>query len=364
MHNSVLKSRVSCLINVAEPNVELTEMSENGRLVTFALFTYNQERFVAEAVRSALAQTYSPLEIIISDDCSTDRTFEIIQQEVGGYDGPHEIRLNRNARNVGLGAQVNLVMRMAKGTLIVGAAGDDVSMPNRVERLFSAYDSSCGKAMSVFSNGFFIDEFGNREGLFIKANDGRHSSLNWLARHMGGAIGCAHAWDRRVFDLFGSIDEEVIHEDVVISFRSALLGKVEFVNESLVLYRRHQDNMHFKEPEDVEGPNHLYALLEKSADNKIAIFRNRMRDLNLARRLYPDRQDEFSELQKITRRMLREMKDEKSLLLRSSFLKRAGTIGRAVWQGTPPKRIVRWVLTYFFPRLYLSYQRLSRARER
>ena len=40
-------------------------------LVTFALFAYNQERYVREAVEGAFAQTYQPLEIILSDDCSS-----------------------------------------------------------------------------------------------------------------------------------------------------------------------------------------------------------------------------------------------------------------------------------------------------
>src|SRR5215216_631061 len=220
-------------------------MSDDRSLITFVLFAYNQERFIAEAVRSALAQTYSPLEIIISDDCSTDRTFEIIQQEVAGYEGPHEICLNRNARNIGFGAHVNLVMQMARGDFIVAAAGDDVSLPNRVERLCSAYNCSSGKVMSVFSNACVIDEFGKREALFIQRMDMKHLSLDWLAKHIGGALGCAHAWDKGVFDLFGPIDEDVINEDVVISFRAALLGKVEFINEPLVLYRRHATNIHF-----------------------------------------------------------------------------------------------------------------------
>ena len=46
-------------------------------LLTFAVGAYNQERFIREAVESAFAQTYSPLEIVLSDDCSRDRTFEI-----------------------------------------------------------------------------------------------------------------------------------------------------------------------------------------------------------------------------------------------------------------------------------------------
>jgi glycosyltransferase involved in cell wall biosynthesis len=57
-------------------------MSDDKPLLTLAMFAYNHERFIAEAVRGALRQTYSPLEIIISDDCSTDRTFEIIQSEI------------------------------------------------------------------------------------------------------------------------------------------------------------------------------------------------------------------------------------------------------------------------------------------
>src|SRR5262245_41375183 len=111
-------------------------------LVTLALFVYNHERFVAEALRSAFAQTYAPLEIIVSDDCSTDKTFEIVQREVRGYDGPHQIRLNRNTENIGFAEQVNLVTGLARGRLIVLAGGDDVSLPSRVEKSFVAYSTS------------------------------------------------------------------------------------------------------------------------------------------------------------------------------------------------------------------------------
>ena len=54
-------------------------------LVTISMITYNQERYVRDAVRGALAQTYEPLEIVISDDCSTDSTWDIIRDEVEAY---------------------------------------------------------------------------------------------------------------------------------------------------------------------------------------------------------------------------------------------------------------------------------------
>src|SRR5688572_14160607 len=102
----------------------------DGR-VTLALFTFNQEPYVREAVRAVLAQDYSPLDIIISDDASTDDTFRILEDELQGYDGPHRIRLNRNARNLGVGEHVNLLAGMSNTNFIVLAAGDDIALPQR-----------------------------------------------------------------------------------------------------------------------------------------------------------------------------------------------------------------------------------------
>lgn len=49
-------------------------------LISYVVTAYNIERFVREAVECAFAQTYSPLEIVLSDDCSSDRTFEIMKK--------------------------------------------------------------------------------------------------------------------------------------------------------------------------------------------------------------------------------------------------------------------------------------------
>ena len=49
------------------------------------------------------AQIYSPFEIILSDDCSPDGTFKIMQEMVEAYKGPHEFVLNRNEENLGIG---------------------------------------------------------------------------------------------------------------------------------------------------------------------------------------------------------------------------------------------------------------------
>ncbi len=59
-------------------------MNEERPLVSFVLLAYNQERYVEEAIAGAFAQDYSPLEIILSDDCSTDGTYAIMQRMAAG----------------------------------------------------------------------------------------------------------------------------------------------------------------------------------------------------------------------------------------------------------------------------------------
>ena len=72
-----------------------------GAKVTLGIFTYNQEKYIKQCILSAVALKYDNLEIIISDDCSTDNTFEVIQDTVSSIQTDHQIVINRNERNLG-----------------------------------------------------------------------------------------------------------------------------------------------------------------------------------------------------------------------------------------------------------------------
>lgn len=108
-------------------------------IVSYCLFTYNQELYVRESLEAALHQTYSPLEIIISDDCSSDHTVRILKEIINPYSGPHEIILNVNDQNLGIGAHVSKVMmELCSGDYIVMVGGDDVSFVDHVETGFAS----------------------------------------------------------------------------------------------------------------------------------------------------------------------------------------------------------------------------------
>jgi len=214
-------------------------------LITFALFTYNQEKFVREAIEGALSQAYSPLQIILSDDCSSDRTFEIIQEMVTGYVGPHEILVNRNEKNLGIGGHINSVMNEALGDLIVVAAGDDISSPNRTERLVHAWSKAGMVPDSLCSSMVAIGE--NVPGAPIMQGKPFVGTLSkGIDSYFDGLQGATHAWTSRMWRTFGPLLPGSVCEDRIIPIRSHLLGGSLWVDEPLVEYRIHKSNVsHF-----------------------------------------------------------------------------------------------------------------------
>lgn len=119
--------------------------------------TYNVEKFVEKAIRSIMIQTYSDLEIIIVDDCSTDNTFHILQQ-LAREDS--RIKLFRNETNKKIAETLNFALTQATGKYIARMDGDDISHPKRMETLYN-YLQENPEVKLVGSNVLSIDEVDN-----------------------------------------------------------------------------------------------------------------------------------------------------------------------------------------------------------
>ena len=233
-------------------------MDENNKptieypLVTLALFAYNQERFIEQAVGGAFSQTYSPLEIILSDDFSTDRTFEIMREMVAGYSGSHRVILNQNPRNLGIGEHINKVFEISSCELVVMAAGDDVSLSERVEKLVDSWVKN-KKPSAMESNFIGINADGDELIDTVFKKD-RITSINKVSFSFNAAVdylltkssfvGATEACTKKLFEIFGPIPSDVINEDQVIAFRAILLDGILQVPENLVKYRFHSSNVY------------------------------------------------------------------------------------------------------------------------
>lgn len=90
-------------------------------LVTINIPTYNQSRFIARAIESALAQTYPNIEVVVADDQSPDDTFAV----AGAISDPR-LRVVRNAANLGrVGNYRHMLYTLARGEWVVNLDGDD-----------------------------------------------------------------------------------------------------------------------------------------------------------------------------------------------------------------------------------------------
>lgn len=189
-------------------------------LISFCLVAYNQEKYIREAVEGALSQTYSPLEIILSDDCSPDRTFEIMKEMTTDYKGPHKIILNQNEKNIGLVAHINTVVKLSHGEWIVKADGDDISLENRVEVISEIIKNK--NIFGITTASQLID---------------KHGKIRGVQYYRETIFGSNSNWHRKCFTYFGDLPETLGWEDNVLFFRSLLLGGIAFSDTITVKYR-------------------------------------------------------------------------------------------------------------------------------
>lgn len=212
--------------------------------VSILLLSFNQELFISEALESIINQNYSPLQIIVSDDKSTDGTVDLIEKTIAKYSGPHEIIFNKNIVNMGISEHLNHILKMAQGEFIFLAAGDDISYPNRVKEIIYYWNQSGRKESAIFSNLERIDSSGLSYGL--QFNRRPHFADSLAAFKAGSAcwsIGASFAFRREVFFNFLPLPPNVLQEDGCFAFRALLLGNIGYIDKPLVKYRFHENSI-------------------------------------------------------------------------------------------------------------------------
>src|SRR5271163_4048898 len=103
--------------------------------VSVLITCFNYGAFVGQAIDSALAQTYTPTEIIVSDDASSDNSCEVVESYIARNPG---IRLLRNPHG-GMAANLNAAYRNCSGDVICLLDADDTFLPGKIEAVVNAF---------------------------------------------------------------------------------------------------------------------------------------------------------------------------------------------------------------------------------
>ena len=105
-------------------------MQNNSNLVSVVMSAYNSEITIAESIESILNQSYQNFEFLIIDDCSTDKTSEIVESY---QKKNNNIKLIKNKTNLGLTKSLNILIEKSSGQYIARQDADDISLHHRVQ---------------------------------------------------------------------------------------------------------------------------------------------------------------------------------------------------------------------------------------
>lgn len=216
--------------------------SENG-IVSIVVSTYNEEKFLNKTISSLLCQDYSNIEIVITDDGSNDKTIDILK----GYsaDPRFNIKFGSHTGNVGL--NLNESIRRSRGEFIAVLGADDLWEENKLSRQLEFMKEE----NVVCSNGIVIDavdkiflpsvlHFRNKKYIDIKDLFIENCIL-------------ASSVLARKFVLIDCLmfDEEIGNrsEDYALWFRIAHKYRIRYIDEKLVKYRVHGNNLSLRSSE-------------------------------------------------------------------------------------------------------------------
>lgn len=233
-------------------------MDTKPPLVSIILPCYNSERYLADTLKSVTSQTYTNWELIAVDDCSQDKTLEILMAAAR-----EDIRIKVLSHKTNAGKPApnkNTALKYASGEYIQFIDHDDFYLPQKTEVLAHAllsnkdcvaafgnlrYTNSRGEDESVYLSNFPADAADCIERLsgnmtIFKSQFFIFQATRYAALH---TISCMIARNRlRDVDL--NFDEKyIICDDVDMWMRVSISGKLVYVNQVLAKYRIHLSNL-------------------------------------------------------------------------------------------------------------------------
>lgn len=208
-------------------------------LVSVWVISYNQEAYIEEALRSALDQDYPNLEVVVSDDASTDRTPAIIAALA--QENPGRLVPLLNTVNRGITANSNVALRHCRGKYIAFMGGDDVLLPGKIAAQVAWMEADadrvlCGHQVEVFYEDGAASHPLNRhlpagQGAEHVLRDGSFGATSVMVRADRLP---AHGFDERL----PSVSDYMLYIDMLADG-----GTFGFVPGTLARYRKHSANV-------------------------------------------------------------------------------------------------------------------------
>ncbi|MEA1916325.1 MAG: glycosyltransferase family 2 protein [Campylobacterota bacterium] len=210
----------------------------SNKLVSIAMCTYNGERFINEQLDSILNQTYKNLEIIITDDCSSDKTVEIIRE----YEkSDSRIKFHQNEKNLGFVKNFEKAISFCSGEYIALADQDDIWKLNKLEVFLDEIEDN----VLIYSDAILIDADGNETGnQLIRPSGclvrGKCNKAFFLRNCVSGNT---LMFKKELVEHIMPIPSEMSYHDIWIAFVASTYGTITYTEEPMTYYRRYAEQV-------------------------------------------------------------------------------------------------------------------------
>ena len=212
--------------------------------VSVVLATFNGERFLDEQLKSLSEQSLLPLELVVSDDGSSDGTVALIDEFTSG--APFPVRLVAQSSTQGVTANFARALERAEGSLIATCDQDDIWEPTKLERLAECIGNGTVAAASdahlIDDDGASLHEtFWGRSGFDAAARARFVEDPRQALLRENPISGATALFSAEVVRSAQPIPRTGIH-DWWLLLAAASIGQIQLVEEPLVRYRQHAAN--------------------------------------------------------------------------------------------------------------------------
>jgi|GEM_PF-848599 len=209
-------------------------------LVSICIPSYNHAHFLPEAIESALNQTYRNIEIIITDDGSTDDSLKIAREYASRYP-LIQVFTHPDGKNHGISATVNFGFEKSKGQYWSGLPSDDVLYPDKIETQVAFLERN-PEIGFVYGPVELIDAQGKKleQPVFLDISQVPDPISPMIEQN--AIPGMSVMARRKCIELVGPHDETLIYSDWEYWVRMLAHWKVGFIDRPLVMWRMHTYN--------------------------------------------------------------------------------------------------------------------------
>lgn len=204
-------------------------------LISIVLCSYNGEKYISEQIESILNQTFKDLEIIISDDRSTDETINIVQAYARK---DSRISWHINDTNLGYVKNFEKGISLAKGAYIALSDQDDVWELDKIEKLYN----NIKDYVLIYCDSLFVNSKLEPTTQKMSSSKVMISTKNPLNLSLMNSVSGHALLFKKELTLKLVPFPELVPHDWWIAFVASFNGGITFYNETLIKYRIHDSN--------------------------------------------------------------------------------------------------------------------------